>query len=236
MATDHIRYDVLTRDALRGVLKRVLSDAAAHGLPGEHHFFITFLSTAEGVKLSPRLLAQYPDEMTIILQHQFWDLAVHDDRFEVGLSFGGIPERLAVPFAAIKSFFDPSVQFGLQFETADAATETVVDAVEMPAKNLPASPAPSALAGPASQPSLPRRPRSRRNRARARKSCASIASARSKPQREIGVLGGALIRAIAIACAPSRQGAGGKLAYCMMHSISSPCSCIDRALRCRNAR
>jgi hypothetical protein len=150
MATDHIRYDVLTRDALRGVLKRVLNDAAAHGLPGEHHFFITFLSTAEGVKLSPRLLAQYPEEMTIILQHQFWDLAVHDDRFEVGLSFGGIPERLGVPFAAIKSFFDPSVQFGLQFEPADA--ETVAETPEVPAKNLPASPAPSALAVPASQP------------------------------------------------------------------------------------
>ena len=150
MATDHIRYDVLTRDALRGVLRRVLSDAAAHGLPGEHHYFITFLSTAEGVNLSPRLLAQYPDEMTIILQHQFWDLVVHDDHFEVGLSFGGIPERLLVPFAAIKSFFDPSVQFGLQFETADAAAETIVDA-GAPAKNLPASPAPSALAA-ASQP------------------------------------------------------------------------------------
>lgn len=121
MATDHIRYDVLARDALRGVLRRVLTDAAANGLPGEHHFFITFLSTAEGVKLSPRLLAQYPEEMTVILQHQFWDLVVTDDRFEVGLSFGGIPEKLVVPFNSIKSFFDPSVQFGLQFETADAA-------------------------------------------------------------------------------------------------------------------
>ena len=157
MATDHIRYDVLTRDALRGVLRRVLTDAAAHGLPGEHHFFITFLSTAEGVKLSPRLLAQYPDEMTIILQHQFWDLVVQDDRFEVGLSFGGIPERLTVPFAAIKSFFDPSVQFGLQLETTDAATETVVDAAEAPAKNLPASPAPSALAA-APQSATPEEP------------------------------------------------------------------------------
>ena len=117
MATDHIRYDVLARDALRGVLRRVLTDAAEHGLPGEHHFFITFLSTADGVKLSPRLLAQYPEEMTIILQHQFWDLTVLEDRFEVGLSFGGIPERLVVPFNSIKSFFDPSVQFGLQFET-----------------------------------------------------------------------------------------------------------------------
>jgi len=122
MATDHIRYDVLARDALRGVLRRVLTDAAEHGLAGDHHFFITFVSTADGVKLSPRLLAQYPEEMTVILQHQFWDLVVTEDRFEVGLSFGGIPERLVVPFSAIKSFFDPSVQFGLQFETSDTVT------------------------------------------------------------------------------------------------------------------
>ena len=124
MATDHIRYDVLARDALRGVLRRVLADAAEHGLPGDHHFFITFVSTADGVKLSPRLLAQYPEEMTVILQHQFWDLVVTDERFEVGLSFGGVPERLVIPFSAIKSFFDPSVQFGLQFETSDAAPST----------------------------------------------------------------------------------------------------------------
>ncbi len=141
MATDHIRYDVLARDALRGVLRRVLTDAAEHGLPGEHHFFITFLSTAEGVKLSPRLLAQYPEEMTVILQHQFWDLVVTDDRFEVGLSFGGIPERLVVPFNSIKSFFDPSVQFGLQFEPSDAA--------EIPSENLPAVPAAPGLPVPA---------------------------------------------------------------------------------------
>jgi uncharacterized protein len=140
MATDHIRYDVLARDALRGVLRRVLTDAAEHGLPGEHHFFITFLSTAEGVKLSPRLLAQYPEEMTIILQHQFWDLTVLEDRFEVGLSFGGIPERLVVPFNSIKSFFDPSVQFGLQFEANDAVAESPA------ANNLPAVPAPSPTA------------------------------------------------------------------------------------------
>ena len=145
MATDHIRYDVLARDALRGVLRSVLNDAAAHGLPGEHHFFITFLSKAEGVKLSPRLLAQYPEEMTIILQHQFWDLVVLEDRFEVGLSFGGIPERLVVPFSAIKSFFDPSVQFGLQFEPTELAATS-----DAPAPNLPAAaPAPSALAVPA---------------------------------------------------------------------------------------
>jgi hypothetical protein len=140
MATDHIRYDVLARDALRGVLRRVLTDAAEHGLPGEHHFFITFVSTADGVKLSPRLLAQYPEEMTIILQHQFWDLVVTEDRFEVGLSFGGIPERLVVPFAAIKSFLDPSVQFGLQFEPSEADA-----AADAPGAKLPAVPAPSAL-------------------------------------------------------------------------------------------
>ncbi|MCG2644365.1 SspB family protein [Bradyrhizobium sp. GCM10023182] len=140
MATDHIRYDVLASEAMRGVVKKVLTDAAAHGLPGEHHFFITFLSKGEGVKLSSRLLAQYPEEMTIILQHQFWDLTVLEDRFEVGLSFGGIPERLVVPFSAIKSFLDPSVKFGLQFETAD------VD--EVAGENLPAAPAPSAVAMP----------------------------------------------------------------------------------------
>jgi hypothetical protein len=146
MATDHIRYDVLARDALRGVLRRVLTDAAEHGLPGEHHFFITFLSTAEGVKLSPRLLAQYPEEMTVILQHQFWDLVVSEDRFEVGLSFGGIPERLVVPFNSIKSFFDPSVQFGLQFESSDTAAEKPAEnlsTVAAPAAASPALPAPS---------------------------------------------------------------------------------------------
>jgi uncharacterized protein len=143
MATDHIRYDVLARDALRGVLRRVLTDAAEHGLPGEHHFFITFVSTAEGVKLSPRLLAQYPEEMTVILQHQFWDLVVTEERFEVGLSFGGIPERLVVPFNSIKSFFDPSVQFQLQFDPSESVAEA-------PLANLPAAAAPSALTVPSS--------------------------------------------------------------------------------------
>jgi hypothetical protein len=123
---DHIRYDVLARDAMRGVLRRVLEDAARQGLPGDHHFYITFLTKAEGVKISPRLIAQYPNEMTIILQHQFWDLVVTDDHFEVGLSFGSIPEKLHVPLTAIKSFLDPSVQFGLTFETGEA--QAVADA------------------------------------------------------------------------------------------------------------
>jgi hypothetical protein len=124
MAVDHIRYDILAQDALRGVVRRVLMDIAKHGLPGEHHFYISFDTRAEGVRLSPRMRAQYPEEMTVVLQHQFWDLQVTDNGFEVGVSFGGTPERLAVPFAAIKGFFDPSVQFGLQFEeVADAEPE-----------------------------------------------------------------------------------------------------------------
>jgi uncharacterized protein len=134
---DHIRYDVLARDAMRGVLRRVLEDAAKQGLPGDHHFYITFLTHAEGVKLSPRLLAQYPSEMTIILQHQFWDLVVTEDQFEVGLSFGSIPEKLVVPFAAIKAFLDPSVQFGLTFETS----EVVVGAAPPAPAAAPAPPA-----------------------------------------------------------------------------------------------
>ncbi|WP_407166211.1 SspB family protein [Bradyrhizobium sp. ORS 111] len=143
MATDHIRYDVLARDALRGVLRQVLADAAEHGLPGEHHFYITFLSTAAGVKLSPRLLAQYPEEMTIILQHQFWDLVVTEDRFEVGLSFGGIPERLTVPFAAVTRFLDPSAPFDLQFDASDAVAEAAPSQVPAapPVSPVPAPPA-----------------------------------------------------------------------------------------------
>lgn len=113
---DLIRYDLLTQQALRGVVRGVLADAARKGLPGDHHFYITFDTRADGVRISERLRAQYPEEMTIILQHQFWDLEVTDAAFEVGLSFGGIPEKLTVPFDAINGFFDPSVQFGLQFE------------------------------------------------------------------------------------------------------------------------
>jgi hypothetical protein len=116
MSVDRIRYDILAQDALRGVVRTLVADAAKHGLPGEHHFYITFDTRADGVRLSARMLAQYPNEMTVVLQHQFWDLVATDDGFEVGLSFGGVPERLSIPFASIKGFYDPSVQFGLQFE------------------------------------------------------------------------------------------------------------------------
>lgn len=115
MTTDHIRYDILAQDALRGVVRTVLTDVAKKGALGEHHFKISFDTKAPGVRLSARLREQYPEEMTVILQHQFWDLTVSDEAFEVGLSFGGIPERLRVPFNAIIGFFDPSVNFGLQF-------------------------------------------------------------------------------------------------------------------------
>ncbi len=120
MPEDHIRYDLLTQAALRGVMRSVLADVAKNGLPGEHHFKITFNTAAPGVRLSEHMRTQYPDAMTIILQHQFWDLEVHEDAFEVGLSFGGVPERLAVPLDAVTAFFDPAVQFGFQFETIES--------------------------------------------------------------------------------------------------------------------
>ena len=123
MPVDHIRYDILAQAALRGVVRTVLADVAKRGLPGEHHFKITFNTNAPGVRLSERMRAQYPQEMTVVLQHQFWDLAVSEDAFEVGLSFGGLPERVAVPFEAVTAFFDPSVQFGFQFETIEAGAE-----------------------------------------------------------------------------------------------------------------
>jgi hypothetical protein len=128
MPEHHIRYDLLAQQALRGVVRTVLTDVAKKGLPGEHHFKITFNTTAPGVRLSDRLRAQYPETMTIILQHQFWDLTVADRGFEVGLSFGGITERLMVPFDAIIAFYDPAVQFGFQFEAMDAAADEQSDA------------------------------------------------------------------------------------------------------------
>src|SRR5271169_2684072 len=121
MATDHIRYDILAQAALRGVVRTVLADAAKKGLPGEHHFKISFNTMAPGVRLSDRMRAQYPAEMTIVLQHQFWDLSVGDSGFEVGLSFGGMPELVGVPFDAVTAFYDPAVQFGFQFESMETA-------------------------------------------------------------------------------------------------------------------
>ncbi|QFU16015.1 SspB family protein [Microvirga thermotolerans] len=114
---DLIRYDLLVQDALKGVVRKVLVDASRDGLPGEHHFYISFRTDYPGVRLSNRLREKYPQEMTIVLQHQFWDLSVTEHAFEIGLSFSGVPERLLIPFDALTGFFDPSVQFGLKFSS-----------------------------------------------------------------------------------------------------------------------
>jgi len=117
MAKDWLRYDRLVEDALRSVVRRALLEVAAGGLPGDHHFYLTFHTQDPGVSLSPALRAQYPKEMTIVLQHQFWGLEVTEDNFTVKLSFGGVRETLVIPFQSVVSFADPSVKFGLQFET-----------------------------------------------------------------------------------------------------------------------
>src|SRR5262245_4122686 len=117
MAEELMRYDLLAQEALRGVVRASLRKIVKTGLPGEHHFYIAFDTRYPGVRLSERLDKKYPREMTIVLQHQYWNLQVRDDEFEVELSFDNIPEKLVVPFNAIKGFLDPHVQFGLQFET-----------------------------------------------------------------------------------------------------------------------
>ena len=131
MAEDHIRYDILAQEALRGVMRKVLAEVARTGLPGNHHFFITFLTGAPGVRISPRLREKYPEQMTIVIQFQYWDLKVTDTGFEIGLSFSDVPERLEIPFSAVRGFYDPSVNFELEF---DVKTETPVEAEAKPAK------------------------------------------------------------------------------------------------------
>ena len=124
MAKDLIRYDLLVQDAMRGVMRKVLSDVAENGyLPGDHHFTISFRTDAPGVTISRRLAEQWPRELTIILQHQYSNLEVDDDGFGVTLSFRSIPEHLYVPFAAVTGFFDPAVEFGLSFEDAEDDAE-----------------------------------------------------------------------------------------------------------------
>jgi hypothetical protein len=116
MSTDLIRYDLLVQDALRAVVRRVLADAARTGLPGDHHFNIAFKTQAQGVVVPPAIRARFPDEMSIILQHEFWDLVVTQEAFEVSLNFSRRPERLTIPFDAITGFSDPSVPFGFKLE------------------------------------------------------------------------------------------------------------------------
>lgn len=123
MTQDLIRYDVLVQEALRGVVRKVMGEIAKAGLPGDHHFYVSFDTCHPGVRLSGRLRQRYPTEMTVVLQHQYWDLEVTDQYFEVNLSFSGIPERMHVPFNAVKGFVDPSVEFGLQFEVITEGAE-----------------------------------------------------------------------------------------------------------------
>jgi hypothetical protein len=154
MSKDLIRYDLLVQEALKGVVRKILSEAAKEGLPGDHHFYVSFRTDFPGAKLSSRLREKYPQEMTIVLQHQFWDLVINEQTFEVGLSFSGVPEKLVVPFDAVTGFFDPSVQFGLKFEVQDEAANADAAASEraaVPAKG----PSPEPLELAPKRPALP---------------------------------------------------------------------------------
>lgn len=134
MPEDLMRYDLLAQDALRAVVRSALAQVARSGLPGEHHLFVAIDTRHGGVQISDQLRQRFPEEITIVLQHQFWNLEVREAEFSVELTFDNVLEKLVVPFAAIKGFFDPAVQFGLQFETKPA--EPGDDAEE------PAAPAP----------------------------------------------------------------------------------------------
>jgi uncharacterized protein len=140
MTEDLMRYDQLAQNALRGVVREALRKVERSGLPGEHHFYIAFHTRHPGVDIGERLAARYPREMTIVLQHQFWNLVVSEDRFQVELSFDNIPEKLMVPFSAVKGFLDPSVQFGLQFEVVnvEAMPEAENTAAAKPVATAPA--------------------------------------------------------------------------------------------------
>ena len=145
MAEDHIRYDILAQEALRGVMRKVLAEVARTGLPGNHHFFITFLTSAPGVRISSRLRERYPEQMTIVIQFQYWDLKVTETGFEIGLSFSDVPEKLEIPFSAVRGFYDPSVNFELEFDVkTEPAAPAVVEPVRPVAVEKPAAPAPAA--------------------------------------------------------------------------------------------
>ncbi|WP_448585594.1 SspB family protein [Thermaurantiacus sp.] len=129
-----IPYDEIVQDCLRGVVRRVLADvAAAGGLPGAHHFYIAFRTHHPGVDLPKHLLERYPEDMTIVLQHRFWELTVSDEAFEVGLTFNQVPARLRVPWSAVTGFVDPAVNFALQFTIPDAPAVPATPAEPTPA-------------------------------------------------------------------------------------------------------
>ena len=123
MPEDLMRYDQLAQSALKGVVREALRKVEKSGLPGEHHFFIQFNTRYPGVSIGERLSQKYPREMTVVLQHQFYNLQVTEERFQVELTFDNIPEKLVIPFASVKGFLDPAVQFGLQFDVAQVEEE-----------------------------------------------------------------------------------------------------------------
>jgi hypothetical protein len=163
MATDLIRYDLLVQDALRSVVRKVLSDTARSGLIGEHHFNIAFKTQAPGVAVPAAVKQRFPDEMSIILQHEFWDLVVTQDAFEVSLNFSRKPERLTVPFDSITVFTDPSVPFGFKLEprAAQPAASAAPAAGRQQASTPPPAPAKPALPKPPAQPVAAAKPAQR---------------------------------------------------------------------------
>ncbi|MEX0298962.1 MAG: SspB family protein [Kordiimonas sp.] len=136
MADSYIDYDAKVQEALRQVVRSVLIDTEKDGLQGEHHFYVAFKTQAEGVNIPAHLVSRFPDEMTIVIQHKFWGLQIHDDYFEIGLSFNQKPEHLVVPFDAIVGFVDPSVQFALQFHDEGDITDAPEEDAEV--ENFPA--------------------------------------------------------------------------------------------------
>ncbi len=146
---DRFHYDALVDDALRSVVRRVLTQVAEKGLPGSHHFYISFRSTDPGVELPDYLRAKYPEEMTIVLQHQYWDLVIGEESFEVTVSFNKLQEHIKVPFAALSAFVDPSVRFGLQFDRKDKPAGDKPEATAAAPTPLPAPDKRPNQAGPA---------------------------------------------------------------------------------------
>jgi len=132
MTDDLLRYDKIVEHALRSVVRTALEQVADHGLPGNHSLYITFRTDHGGVSIPDSLRKEYPEEMTIVLEHQFWDLEPGEHKFEITLSFNKVHERLSIPFDAVTAFADPSVQFGLKFEAIDELTEGAIAAMAEP--------------------------------------------------------------------------------------------------------
>ena len=187
-----IRYDLLVQDALRSVVRQVLADTARSGLIGEHHFNIAFKTQAPGVVIPPAVRQRFPDEMSIILQHEFWDLVVTQDAFEVSLNFSRKPERLTVPFDSITGFTDPSVPFGFKLEprvsepaASPAARPRRSNASRLPRPRLPSPRRPKPPAQPVAAAKPLNGQKNRRSPPAKRRSCRSTPSARNS-RRTLG--------------------------------------------------